>query len=91
MLRPWFVLLKKQKRSSGVSDAGLIKIAVKSLGLDDLAPFNPRDKIIEYKFVKAYQFSATPEKEFSKLLEIPINDNYAESIGFFHEKKVEKF
>jgi glutamate formiminotransferase/formiminotetrahydrofolate cyclodeaminase len=41
--------LKKQKRSSGVSDAELIKIAVKSMGLDDLAPFNPREKIIEYK------------------------------------------
>jgi glutamate formiminotransferase/formiminotetrahydrofolate cyclodeaminase len=41
--------LKKQKRSTGVSDAELIKIAVKSLGLDDLSPFNPNDKIIEYK------------------------------------------
>ncbi len=41
--------LKKQKRSVGVSDAELIKIAVKSLGLDDLAPFIPEEKIIEYK------------------------------------------
>ncbi len=41
--------LKKQKRSSGVSDAELIKIAVKSLGLDDVVPFNPIEKIIEYK------------------------------------------
>jgi glutamate formiminotransferase/formiminotetrahydrofolate cyclodeaminase len=41
--------LKKQKRSLGVSDAELIKIAVKSMGLDDLAPFNPMEKIIEYK------------------------------------------
>jgi glutamate formiminotransferase/formiminotetrahydrofolate cyclodeaminase len=41
--------LKKQKRSSGVSDAGLIKIAVKTMGLDDLASFNPSEKIIEYK------------------------------------------
>ncbi len=40
--------LKKQKRSVGVSDDELIKIAVKSLGLDDLKPFNPREKIIEY-------------------------------------------
>jgi glutamate formiminotransferase/formiminotetrahydrofolate cyclodeaminase len=40
--------LRKQKRSTGVSDAELIKIAVRSLGLDDLAPFDPDEKIIEY-------------------------------------------
>jgi glutamate formiminotransferase / formiminotetrahydrofolate cyclodeaminase len=40
--------LRKQQRSTGVSESELIKIAVKSLGLDDLKPFNPREKIIEY-------------------------------------------
>ena len=40
--------LRKQKRSLGVSDSELIKIAVKSMGLDDLYPFEPRKKIIEY-------------------------------------------
>ncbi len=40
--------LRKQKRSIGVSDKELIKIAVKSLGLDDLYPFKPEEKIIEY-------------------------------------------
>lgn len=40
--------LKKQNRSVGVSEAELIKIAVKSMGLDDLKPFNPEEKIIEY-------------------------------------------
>ena len=40
--------LRKQKRSTGVSDAELIKIAVKSMGMDDLSPFDPREKIIEY-------------------------------------------
>jgi glutamate formiminotransferase/formiminotetrahydrofolate cyclodeaminase len=40
--------LKKQQRSIGVSESELIKIAVKSLGLDDLKPFHPEDKIIEY-------------------------------------------
>ena len=40
--------LKKQQRSTGVSDKELIKIAVKSLGLDDLYPFKPEEKIIEY-------------------------------------------
>lgn len=41
--------LKKQERSLGVSEAELIKIAVKSLGLDDLKPFDPKKKIIEYQ------------------------------------------
>ncbi len=40
--------LRKQKRSTGVSDEELIKIAVKSMGMDDLAPFDPDKKIIEY-------------------------------------------
>jgi glutamate formiminotransferase / formiminotetrahydrofolate cyclodeaminase len=40
--------LRRQQRSTGVSDAELVKIAVRSLGLDDLAPFDPRTKIIEY-------------------------------------------
>ena len=41
--------LKKQNRSLGVPESEIIKIAVKSLGLDDLAPFDPNEKIIEYK------------------------------------------
>ncbi len=40
--------LKKQQRSTGLHESELIKIAVKSLGLDDLKPFNPQEKIIEY-------------------------------------------
>jgi len=40
--------LEKQKRSIGISEKELIKIAVKSLGLDELAPFKPEERIIEY-------------------------------------------
>lgn len=40
--------LRKQNRSVGVSNDELIKIAIKSMGLDDLKPFNPRENIIEY-------------------------------------------
>ena len=40
--------LKKQKRSLGVPEAEIINIAVKSLGLDDLFDFNPKERIIEY-------------------------------------------
>jgi glutamate formiminotransferase/formiminotetrahydrofolate cyclodeaminase len=41
--------LAKQKRSIGVSEAELIKIAIKSMGLDELTPFDPTERIIEYK------------------------------------------
>jgi glutamate formiminotransferase/formiminotetrahydrofolate cyclodeaminase len=41
--------LRKQQRSIGVSEAELIKIAIKSMGLDELSPFNPQERIIEYQ------------------------------------------
>ncbi|MEQ8523033.1 MAG: glutamate formimidoyltransferase [Vicingaceae bacterium] len=47
--------LRKQSRSLGISEAEKIKIAVKSLGLDDLTPFIPEEKIIEYKIGKGDQ------------------------------------
>ncbi len=40
--------LERQQRSLGVSEAEIVKIAVKSMSLDDLRPFNPREKVIEY-------------------------------------------
>ncbi len=41
--------LEKQQRSVGVSEKELIKIAVKSMGLDELGPFKPEERIIEYQ------------------------------------------
>ena len=40
--------LRKQERSVGVAESELIKIAIKSMGLDELAPFDPKKRIIEY-------------------------------------------
>lgn len=40
--------LKKQQRSTGVNEKELIKIAIRSMGLDELSPFNPEERIIEY-------------------------------------------
>jgi glutamate formiminotransferase / formiminotetrahydrofolate cyclodeaminase len=40
--------LKKQKRSVGVAESELIHIAVRTLGLDELSPFDPNKKVIEY-------------------------------------------
>jgi glutamate formiminotransferase/formiminotetrahydrofolate cyclodeaminase len=48
MLETGKYFLRKQQRSVGISDKELIKIAVKSLGLDELYPFEPDKKIIEY-------------------------------------------
>jgi len=40
--------LKKQQRSTGVSEKELIRIAVRSMGLDELSPFKPEERVIEY-------------------------------------------
>lgn len=40
--------LEEQQRSLGISEEEIVKIAVKSMSLDDLKPFNPKEKVIEY-------------------------------------------
>ncbi len=48
MLEAGRYFLRKQKRSVGLDDDELLKIAIKSMGLDDLKPFDPKERIIEY-------------------------------------------
>lgn len=43
--------LEKQQRSTGISEEEIMKIAVKSMGLDDLKPFDPKEKVIEFLMV----------------------------------------
>ncbi|MFT4659769.1 MAG: glutamate formiminotransferase/formiminotetrahydrofolate cyclodeaminase [Patiriisocius sp.] len=57
--------LTKQQRSLGISESEKIKIAVKSLGLDDLKPFNPAENIIEYKMI---------DSSSKKLVDMSIKD-----------------
>ena len=57
--------LEKQKRSTGVSEKELVRIAIKSLGLNELAPFNPEEKIIEYLL---------KDKSDSKLISTTLSD-----------------
>ncbi len=57
--------LRKQKRSVGVSEKELLKIAVKSMGLDDLKAFNPKEKIIEYML---------DEGDKKKLIDMSLSD-----------------
>ncbi|MBN2683610.1 MAG: glutamate formimidoyltransferase [Bacteroidales bacterium] len=58
--------LKKQNRSTGISDAELIRIAVKSMGLDELYPFKPEEKIIEYVLEK--------QNKSKKLIDMKLTD-----------------
>ncbi len=57
--------LRKQQRSAGVSERELIHIAVRSLGLDELGPFKPEERIIEYML---------REKADSKLVSMTLSD-----------------
>jgi glutamate formiminotransferase / formiminotetrahydrofolate cyclodeaminase len=41
--------LRRQQRSTGVAEEELVRIAVRSLGLDELAPFRPEERVIEYR------------------------------------------
>ncbi len=40
--------LAKQQRSAGLPESEIIRIAIKSMGLDELKPFDPKEKVIEY-------------------------------------------
>jgi glutamate formiminotransferase/formiminotetrahydrofolate cyclodeaminase len=57
--------LEKQKRSTGVSEKELIKIAIKSMGLDELTAFKPEERIIEYML---------NEKTNSRLVNMTLSD-----------------
>jgi glutamate formiminotransferase/formiminotetrahydrofolate cyclodeaminase len=54
--------LARQQRSLGIPEREKIKIAVKSLGLDDLGPFDPRKKVIEYMLEDTTTGSAGGER-----------------------------
>jgi glutamate formiminotransferase/formiminotetrahydrofolate cyclodeaminase len=65
MLNAGKYFLKKQKRSVGLSEKELIRIAVISMGLDELAPFKPEEKIIEYMLM---------DKSDNKLVSMNLSD-----------------
>ncbi len=54
ILQAGLYYLKKQHRSTGIPEEDIIHIAVKSLGLDELGPFNPKEKIIEYQIAEKF-------------------------------------
>ena len=57
--------LAKQQRSAGVSEKELLRIAIKSMGLDELGPFKPEERIIEYLLL---------DKADSKLVSLSLAD-----------------
>jgi glutamate formiminotransferase/formiminotetrahydrofolate cyclodeaminase len=72
--------LKKQKRSTGISDRELIKIAVKSMGLDELGPFDPQEKIIEYQLRKG-ENGALVDKSLADFMEETASESPAPGGG----------
>lgn len=62
--------LRKQGRSTGIPDSDLIHIAVKSMGMDELSPFDPDEKIIEYRLRK--------DSKTARLVDLSVE-------GFTHE------
>ncbi|HEV7781223.1 MAG TPA: glutamate formimidoyltransferase [Chitinophagaceae bacterium] len=66
--------LRKQHRSTGVSEKELIKIAVRSMGLDELGPFKPEERVIEYLLK-----SKTDQKLVSMTLTEFANETASES------------
>ena len=58
--------LTKQGRSLGITESEIVRIAVKSMGLDDLKPFEPSEKIIEYVLEK--------EEKMKKLIDMTCRD-----------------
>ncbi len=72
--------LIKQQRSLGIAESEKIKIAVKSLGLDDLKPFNPKEKIIEY-LLKDEQHSRLIDLSAAALAEETASESMAPGGG----------
>ena len=62
--------LEKQHRSTGIPEEDVIQIAIKSMGLDDLRPFNPREKVIEYLLEDAE--NSKLKAQSSKLIDLTV-------------------
>lgn len=62
--------LEKQQRSVGIPEEDIMKIAIKSMGLDDLKPFNPREKVIEF-LMEDSEGSGSPST--SKLVSLTVD------------------
>ncbi|MCR9103090.1 MAG: glutamate formimidoyltransferase [bacterium] len=76
MLDAGHYFLQQQRRSLGASEEEVIKIAVKSMGLDELGPFDPKQKIIEYQLAED-----TPTPLLNMNLRTFSNETASESVA----------
>jgi glutamate formiminotransferase / formiminotetrahydrofolate cyclodeaminase len=56
--------LQKQGKTTGVSETELVRVAMLSLGVDDVAPFDPQQKIIEYRVAAARRLAGLTVRGF---------------------------
>ena len=60
--------LDKQLKSHGVPEEQIVQTAIQSMGLRDVAPFDPDQKIVEYRFKKKGRLAGMDQKEFADVL-----------------------
>jgi len=72
--------LHKQKRSSGIPDEEIIEVAVRTLGLNELAPFDPKKRIIEF-LLKEEPKDQLVELSLRKLIEETASESPAPGGG----------
>ena len=73
--------LRKQKWSEGVSDEELIDIAIRSMGLSELRPFDPKEKVIEFKIESAEQKSSLAKMNLREFCNETLSDSPAPGGG----------
>lgn len=73
MIETGLYYLNKQKETAGIPEEDIINIAVMSLGLNDVAPFDAAKKIIEYQFPRHYGVGG-PAEEKSMLTNMTVKD-----------------
>ena len=73
--------LRKQKWSEGVSDEELIDIAIRSMGLSELRPFDPKEKVIEFKIESAEPRSSLAKMNLREFCNETLSDSPAPGGG----------
>ncbi|MCR4613813.1 MAG: glutamate formimidoyltransferase [Bacteroidaceae bacterium] len=66
--------LEKQQRSTGIPEQDIIRIAIRSMGLDELRPFNPREKVIEYLIEDKESATNNEQLTMNKLIRKTLKD-----------------
>jgi glutamate formiminotransferase/formiminotetrahydrofolate cyclodeaminase len=56
--------LRKMGRPTGVSESALVQAAIRSLGLSEIKPFDPKERVIEYRLAMASPLAGMPVRDF---------------------------